>query len=71
MKSTGKNTGYRCRRCGIKTEEEKAKIVQITRPLCPIFYEVPVVARRHLAKPLKRMHNIAYQKETISTKGVS
>ena len=59
MKSVGKNDGYRCRRCGIKTGAEKAKIVQIKRKLCPVFYEVPVVARRHLAKPLKRMKNIA------------
>jgi len=63
MKSIGKNNGYRCRRCGIKTGEEKAKIVPIKRQLCPIFYEVPVVARRHLAKPLKRMKNITYQKK--------
>ena len=55
MKSIGKNGGYRCRRCGIKSGEEKTKTVTITRNLRPIFYEVPVVARRHLAKPLKRM----------------
>lgn len=59
MKSIGKNDGYRCRRCGIKTGEEKAKIVKIKRKLRPIFYEVPVVARRHLAKPLKRMQNLS------------
>ena len=58
MKSMGKNDGYRCRRCGIKSGNEKATTVTIKRNLSSIFYEVPVVARRHLAKPLKRMQNI-------------
>jgi tRNA(Ile2)-agmatinylcytidine synthase len=56
MKSMGKKDGYRCRHCGTRFGKEKAKTVIIQRNLQPIFYEVPVVARRHLAKPLKRMN---------------
>jgi tRNA(Ile2)-agmatinylcytidine synthase len=55
MKSLGKNAGYRCHICRIKTSEEAATVQPIERTLTPGFYEVPVSARRHLAKPLKRM----------------
>ncbi|MDI6917097.1 MAG: tRNA(Ile)(2)-agmatinylcytidine synthase [Thermoplasmatales archaeon] len=52
MKSIGKAQGYRCRRCGVKTKEIETK--KIERKINPGFYEVPVCARRHLSKPLKR-----------------
>ena len=52
MKSIGKNQGYRCRRCGIKTKEIETK--KIEREIKTGFYGVPVCARRHLSKPLKR-----------------
>ncbi|MBU3902300.1 MAG: tRNA(Ile)(2)-agmatinylcytidine synthase [Candidatus Thermoplasmatota archaeon] len=52
MKSVGKNQGYRCRRCGIKTKKIGTK--KIERKIKTGFYEVPVCARRHLSKPLKR-----------------
>jgi len=52
MKSIGKNQGYRCKICGLKSEkpivQEKQRTIHIG------FYEVPVCARRHLSKPLKR-----------------
>jgi tRNA(Ile2)-agmatinylcytidine synthase len=54
MKSKGKNQGYRCKICGLKSEkpliEEKKRDIHIG------FYEAPVCARRHLSKPLKRMN---------------
>jgi tRNA(Ile2)-agmatinylcytidine synthase len=52
MKSIGKDQGYRCRRCGVKTKRIGTK--KIKRKLNTGFYEVPVCARRHLSKPLKR-----------------
>jgi len=52
MKSIGKAQGYRCRRCSVKTKEIETKKIQ--RKINPGFYEVPVCARRHLSKPLKR-----------------
>ncbi|MBU3901824.1 MAG: DNA-binding protein, partial [Candidatus Thermoplasmatota archaeon] len=52
MKSIGKSQGYRCRRCGIKTKKIGTKKIQ--RKINHGFYEVPVCARRHLSKPLKR-----------------
>ena len=52
MKSIGKNQGYRCRRCSVKTKEIETK--KIHRKINPGFYEVPCCARRHLSKPLKR-----------------
>jgi tRNA(Ile2)-agmatinylcytidine synthase len=53
MKSKGKNQGFKCKKCGTKSDkpvlEEKKRNLEIG------FYEVPVCARRHLSKPLKRM----------------
>jgi len=54
MKSIGKGKGYRCIRCGMTAEEGDAVFKKVEREIKPGFYEVPVVARRHLSKPLKR-----------------
>jgi tRNA(Ile2)-agmatinylcytidine synthase len=54
MKSIGKGAGYRCVKCGDKKGEEKARYKRIQRDIKVGFYEVPVCARRHLAKPLSR-----------------
>lgn len=53
MKSKGKNQGFKCVICGKKSNKPKVK--EIDRKLKLGFYEVPVCARRHLSKPLKRM----------------
>lgn len=53
MKSIGKGQGYRCRECGTKTLEPVREAEE--RDITPGWYEPPVCARRHLAKPLKRM----------------
>ena len=53
MKSVGTNQGFRCKKCG--TKSDKPKIVEKKRALKKGFYEVPVCARRHLSKPIKRM----------------
>jgi tRNA(Ile2)-agmatinylcytidine synthase len=58
MKSIGYRQGFRCRDCHIKIGYDKAQFRRITRHLTPGFYEVPVAARRHLSKPLKRLKNI-------------
>jgi len=55
MKSIGRNQGYRCRRCGRKVGEEEAAYEIHAPDISPGWYEVPVCARRHLAKPLERM----------------
>ena len=55
MKSAGKGRGYKCQKCGGKAGEEEAKFKVVERNLKEKFYEVPVCARRHLSKPLKRM----------------
>jgi len=57
MKSKGKGKIYKCRICG--TTSNKPTIKKIERTINTGFYEVPVCARRHLSKPLKRMNNIA------------
>jgi tRNA(Ile2)-agmatinylcytidine synthase len=54
MKSIGKNAGYRCLRCGTKVGEHEVILKKVKRDIQQGFYEVPVCARRHLAKPLKR-----------------
>lgn len=53
MKSKGKNQGFKCKICG--TKEEKPRLREEKRPLNLGLYEVPVCARRHLSKPLKRV----------------
>ena len=54
MKSMGNEKGYRCAVCGATAGEEEAVFEKVDRKIKPGFYEVPVVARRHLSKPLKR-----------------
>ena len=55
MKSMGRNAGYRCPVCRTKLGEEQVKKKKVKRDIEVGFYEVPVCARRHLAKPLKRI----------------
>jgi tRNA(Ile2)-agmatinylcytidine synthase len=52
MKSKGFNQGYKCVKCGEKSNKPLFK--EVKRTLKFGFYEVPVCARRHLSKPLKR-----------------
>ena len=54
MKSRGQSQGYKCKTC--KTTADKPVIKKQKRNLKKSFYEVPVCARRHLSKPLKRMN---------------
>jgi tRNA(Ile2)-agmatinylcytidine synthase len=54
MKSHGRNQGYRCAVCGQRAAESEALFERVERGLQPGWYEAPVVARRHLAKPLRR-----------------
>jgi tRNA(Ile2)-agmatinylcytidine synthase len=53
MKSRGTEQGYKCIRCG--TTSVQPTIEEQPRALHLGWYEVPVCARRHLSKPLKRM----------------
>jgi tRNA(Ile2)-agmatinylcytidine synthase len=52
MSSAGRGQGYRCRDCGTSAEGKAER--SIDRDLDPGWYEVPPVARRHVAKPLVR-----------------
>ena len=52
MKSKGKNQGYKCIICGTKNNNPLIK--ETRRKIKTGYYEVPVCARRHLSKPLKR-----------------
>ena len=54
MESIGNGKGYRCRKCGMRLPEDAARYRVIEREING-FYEVPVIARRHLARPLKLM----------------
>lgn len=55
MESIGRGRGYRCRKCGLKLPENAALYQTRERKIKEGWYEVPVIARRHLAKPLKIM----------------
>jgi tRNA(Ile2)-agmatinylcytidine synthase len=53
MKSTGRETGYRCRKCGSRAPLSAARRVRRGTPTLG-WFEPPVASRRHLHKPLKR-----------------
>ena len=53
MESSGKNQGYRCRKCRTKGIVRDSR--PVPRDLETGFYEVPPSARRHLSKPLVRL----------------
>jgi tRNA(Ile2)-agmatinylcytidine synthase len=53
MKSKGTKQGYKCIKCG--TTSVTPIFQEKPRNITKGFYEVPVCARRHLSKPLKRM----------------
>jgi tRNA(Ile2)-agmatinylcytidine synthase len=53
MKSKGTGQGYKCIKCGTKSNKPLFK--EKNRNMKNGFYEVPVCARRHLSKPLKRI----------------
>ena len=55
MQSIGLSQGYRCRRCGAKVPWDAVSKVAVERGVHPGRYEVPVIARRHLARPLALM----------------
>jgi len=65
MKSKGTNQGYECRICHTKNSapvyHESARSISLG------WYEVPVCARRHLSKPLKRMTVKPQQPIFVST----
>jgi tRNA(Ile2)-agmatinylcytidine synthase len=54
MKSKGENQGFKCVRC--RTRSDIPIIEKHERMINTSFYEVPVCARRHLSKPLKRIY---------------
>ncbi len=56
-KSMGRQAGFRCIRCGKRFPKSAAILALVDRGLLPGWYEPPVSARRHLAKPLKRMQS--------------
>ncbi|MHB8605957.1 MAG: TiaS agmantine-binding domain-containing protein [Thermoplasmatota archaeon] len=53
MKSAGRGAGYRCRVCAARAPPEAAPRAPLVRGLAEGWHEVPSVARRHLARPLK------------------
>jgi len=58
MKSAGRGKGYKCPHCGLKVIDAPQEKVEIERDLEEGFYEVPPSARRHLSKPLVRIHGL-------------
>jgi len=55
MQSIGKGKGYRCKQCGLKISESDVATRNRGRDVKKGLYEVPIIARRHLAKPLSRL----------------
>lgn len=54
MTSAGYNKGYKCRSCSGRIREVEA--IEQRRGITLGWYEVPPGARRHLAKPIARIH---------------
>ncbi len=54
MKSKGKNQDFKCVKCNTKSDKPIMKKQE--RKIKTGLYEVPVCARRHLSKPLKRIY---------------
>jgi tRNA(Ile2)-agmatinylcytidine synthase len=52
MTSDGKGKGWKCKKCGARTDVPDVQ--EIPRTIGVGWYEVPPTARRHLAKPLCR-----------------
>lgn len=52
MTSAGAGKGYKCRKCGARAPSPD--IITCKRDIPPGWYEVPPLARRHLARPLIR-----------------
>jgi tRNA(Ile2)-agmatinylcytidine synthase len=52
MTSAGTGKGFKCRKCGGRSRDAETNLV--LRSLTPGWYEVPPLARRHLARPLCR-----------------
>ena len=50
--SAGREQGWKCRSCGARAHEPQVAVE--ARTLVAGWYEVPPVARRHLARPLCR-----------------
>lgn len=55
MASVGAGAGFRCTRCGHRVGDAAAERRRVDRGLREGWYEVPPGARRHLAKPVKRL----------------
>ena len=58
MKSKGAGQGFKCKKC--KTIENHPILKEKKRFIKIGFYEVPVCARRHISKPLKRYNHKAF-----------
>lgn len=52
MPSLGKDAGFRCRKCGTRLSASVAKVVPEVRTVALGWHEVPVMARRHLHRPV-------------------
>jgi tRNA(Ile2)-agmatinylcytidine synthase len=57
MKSIGRDEGFRCLRGHVKKPTTAAVFAIVERQLRQQWYEPPVSARRHIAKPLKRLRD--------------
>lgn len=62
MGSMGTNQGFRCKRCGSKSDGSKAVLTEYPREIKSGWYEPPVASRRHLHKPIRRMSRVDVDK---------
>jgi len=60
MKSLGRDKGYKCLKCKAVKHVRLRDQISIKREVAPGAYEVTPSARRHLAEPLVRSHNLGY-----------
>jgi len=60
MKSRGRDKGFKCSKCKAVEDARRKSQMPITRKVSPGAYEVTPSARRHLAEPLIRGHDLGY-----------
>ncbi|NPE07632.1 MAG: DUF1743 domain-containing protein [Asgard group archaeon] len=56
LKSAGKNKGFKCQKCSAVYREKKQLEKELPRKISLKEYLPPIIAHRHLTKPLERMN---------------
>lgn len=65
MTSMGKNKGFKCKKCGLKSSIFEKSTLEVPRPLSEKLYLPPPRAHRHLTRPKERIGKSSKKPETM------